>query len=155
MEDHMNYWLLVADAAQARVYSSRPHLKSLRLERQISNPRGRARPQEIMADQPGRYAKGGKNGIGSAMEPRTNPHEVEEKRFALELAELFQTGLDQKAYDGLALVAPPEFLGLLKNSLSPRVQQRVVSCVGKDLTKVGIRDLPRRLNGIALPGIQA
>jgi protein required for attachment to host cells len=151
----MRYWLLVADAAQAQLYSSKPHLKELRLERQIDNPRGRARPQEIMADQPGRYAERGKSSVKSAMEPRTGAHEVEEKRFAQELAELLRTGLNAKAYDGLALVAPPDFLGVLKGTVPPQVQQRVVISVAKDLTKVGVRDLPSHLNEMSLPSIQA
>src|SRR5262245_6260097 len=129
----MKYWLLVADATQARVYSSRPHLKELRLEREINNPRGRARSQELVSDSPGRYAERGRSSVRSAMEPRTNAHEVEEQRFVHQIAELFRVGLNDKAYDGLALVAPPDFLGLLRSTLPSQVQQRVVSEVPKDL----------------------
>jgi protein required for attachment to host cells len=149
----MKYWLLVADATHARVYSSRPHLKELRLEREINNPRGRARPQELVSDTAGRYAERGRGTVKSAMEPRSGAHEVEEQRFVQELAELFRVGLNDKAYDGLALVAPPDFLGLLRNTLPSQVQQRVVSEVPKDLTKVGVRELPDHLDGMSMPSL--
>jgi protein required for attachment to host cells len=151
----MKYWLLVADATQARIYSSRPHLKELRLEHEISNPRGRARAQELNSDVPGRYAERGRSTVKSAMEPRSNAHEVEEKRFAQELAEIFRVGLNAKSYDGLALVAPPDFLGVLRNTLPAQVQQRVTSEVAKDLTKVGMRELPQHLDGMPMPSLPA
>jgi protein required for attachment to host cells len=153
LEDLMKYWLLVADAAQAQVYSSKPHLKDLRLERRIDNPRGRARPQELVSDRQGRYSERGRSTVRSAMEPKSDPHEVEEERFAHELAELLRAGLNARAYDGLALIAPPDFLGVLKNVVPAQVQQRVVSSVAKDLTKVGVRDLPSHLDGISMPSI--
>ena len=76
----MKYWLLVADAAQARVFTSQPHLKSLQLLREIKNPKGRARPQQIVADEPGRFAKSGQRSIRSAMEPRMDTNSTPSKK---------------------------------------------------------------------------
>jgi protein required for attachment to host cells len=121
------------------------------VERELLNPAGRAHVHDLVTDHPGRYAKGGKRGIKSAMDPVTPPREVEEKRFAHELAELLNVALARGEYERLVLIAPPKFLGILRRSLAPVVRKHLVRAEAKDLTKIKLRDLPEYLESIFQP----
>jgi protein required for attachment to host cells len=142
----MHYWILIADAAHAFIFSTTGHHDSFHLEREILNPAGRARAQEILTDDLGRYSKGGKHGIRSAMEPGTPVHQVEEQRFAHQLAELLHTALHRGDYNALAIFAPAQFLGLLRQELHPDVHKRLYSSMAKDFTTLNPRDIPRHLS---------
>jgi protein required for attachment to host cells len=141
----MHYWILVADAARARLYSTDSEHGPFRLERKIENPPGRARPQELLSDQPGRYAKGGKRGILSAMEFATPWHQVEEQRFANHLAELLRKALARREYDALAIIAAAQLLGRLRAAIGPQVQKHLVKSIAKDLTTFTDHELPERI----------
>jgi protein required for attachment to host cells len=43
------------------------------------------------------------------------------------------------------LVAPPHFLGMLKNELTPELQKHLLSTVDKDLTNLEVHDVTERL----------
>jgi protein required for attachment to host cells len=146
----MRYWILIADPAGAKLFSKEGPSAALKFERDIENPRGRARPQELLADDPGRYAKGGKHGVLSAMEPRTPVHKAEEIRFAHHLAELLEVGRAKKQYEVVAMFAPPEFLGILRKEISPAVSKALLISVAKDLCHIDPHDLPKHVES-ALP----
>jgi len=66
------------------------------------------------------------------MEPPTPRKKVEMEKFARQLAKALDDALVRKAYDRLVLVAPPEFLGILRATLPERVEARVAASVEKD-----------------------
>jgi protein required for attachment to host cells len=138
-------WILLADAAHARIFSTPGNLERLKLEWDKPNPAGRARAQELVTDLPGRYAKGGKMGMRSAMEPDTPPHRVEEQKFAREVADYLKAGLNRKAYDWLAIFAPAQFLGILREDLDKGVAKKVTISGAKDYSAIQEHDLPRHL----------
>jgi protein required for attachment to host cells len=79
------------------------------------------------------------------MEPRTNPREVEQERFAREIAGALDKADQRQRFDRLILVAPPAFMGLLRSVLSTGLANKVSGALTKDLTKVAIHDLPDHL----------
>jgi protein required for attachment to host cells len=83
------------------------------------------------------------------MEPSTDPTEVEAIGFAKRLAETLDAARTRGRFEYLGIVAPPEFLGHLRKSLSDELAKHVVLDVDKDLTRFdppGIRKrLPERL----------
>lgn len=69
-----------------------------------------------------------------AAAPDTAPKWVEAQKFARQLAGRLEAGLNARAYDSLAVVAPPQFLGLLRQVLSENVKSHSVLWLDKDLT---------------------
>lgn len=131
-------WILVCDASRARVFALEKSAPwPWTLVEDVSNPSGRARVRDLVADKPGR------TGVG--MGPRSDPTEVEEERFASRLGDLLESGFDEHRYGGLVLVAPPRFLGLLRAALSAPVARCVTATLDKDLTRCEPRELRDRL----------
>lgn len=117
----------------------------------MDNPLGRAKPQDIVTDDPGRRSNGMKSGHRSTWAPANAPDVVEEKRFAHRLGELLQTALARRQYGSLAILAPPQFLGFLREAVGPQVRKHLARSIAKDLTAVKERDLPARLREVFLP----
>lgn len=126
------HWILTADAGLARVFELRGPGTQLTLVRDVENPGGRLRDQELVSDEAGRINKSGRR-ILSAMDPRTSPHEEQANRFARQLSHLLASAADAGDYERLTLIAPPHFLGLLRKSLTPAVQQRLFKELPSDL----------------------
>jgi protein required for attachment to host cells len=147
----MVWWILIADAARARIFSTSGWRKPLHLEQAMDNPWGRAKPQDIVTDDPGRHSSGMKSGQRSTWAPANAPDVVEEQRFAHRLGELLQTALARRQYESLAILAPPQFLGFLREAVGPRVRKHLARSIAKDLTVVNERDLPARLAPVFLP----
>ena len=140
-------WILVADASRARLFSTEGMGKPWHLLEDRVHPAGRLSGQEIMADRPGRVALGS-SGARSAMEPHTDPRDVEEARFADELGDVVKAGLGQNAFRELVLVAPPHFLGLLREAIGEQARRHVKASVGKDFCAVPDHELPGRVEAL-------
>lgn len=140
----MKTWILIADASRARIFEVEDG-QHLQLVRELLYPKGRAMAQELVSDEPGRLAKGGGGQVFSAMDPRTSPHEVEAKHFAAQLAHALHDGRVHNKYESLALVAPPHFLGLLRDGLDPEVGKMVVAAVNSDYTHAPEHELHHHL----------
>jgi protein required for attachment to host cells len=147
----MLWWILIADAARARLFSTRGFRRPLYLVREIEHPQGRAKPQDLVSDDPGKYSRTGRGGMPSTWAPSTPPHVVEEQRFAHELAEILQTGLARRAYDSAAIIAPPKLLGFLRLSIGPQVHQHLARTMAKDLTVVRDRELSEQIATLFRP----
>jgi protein required for attachment to host cells len=83
--------------------------------------------------------------------PANPPDVVEERRFAHRLGELLQTALERRQDESLAILAPPQFLGFLREAVGPQVRKQLARSIVKDLTVVNERDLPTRLGEVFLP----
>jgi protein required for attachment to host cells len=149
----MSYWILIADASGARIFSTDGPEAPLRRVREISNPSGRARNQDLVSDQPGRAFEGGGTATRSAMEPRTTPHNNAADTFAAELAKLLDAEAGKKSFSSLAIVAPPHLLGTLRARLSRQVRQLLRATLDRDLAHVAERDLHPHLNALFVPGV--
>jgi protein required for attachment to host cells len=130
----MNTWMVVADAAGARVFDV-DH-GEIRLVRDEPNAKGRARAQDLVEDRPGRLLKGRGRNVMSAMEPRTSPHEVEEEHFAQRIGRMLDEAFERRDFRWLIFVAPPHFLGLLRGTLTHRLYQSTIASIDRDFTKL-------------------
>lgn len=113
--------------------------------KEIEHPQGRAKGRDLLTDAPGR-TKQSASPTRPAMDPTTEPHEVESERFARSIAGLLETGLAENAYQRLLLIAPPHFLGLLRGALSPNVAKHVERTLDKDYTALVARELAERVD---------
>ena len=140
----MGTLILVADAARARIFTSDRQLTELALVESIDHAEGRLRSSELVTDGPGRSA-GGPGSVGSAMDAHTDPAEVEEEHFARSLAGRLTHAVNVDDVRHIVLVAPPRFLGKLRQMIPNNVRQRVTVEVTRDLTKVTAMDLPAHI----------
>ena len=149
----MSLGILVADASGARIFAMRGRSEPLDLVRELQNPQGRSRTQELTSDQPGRVSKAGAPGTRSAMAPHTTAHDEAAEEFAREVAEVLRHQLDRGSYTSLALVAPPRFLGLLRPLLGKEVEQRLRASLARDLVHVAANELRPHIESLFAPGV--
>jgi len=136
-------WIVLADAATARIYEPRADRRGWRLVAERTHPESRAKESELRTDKPGRVKQSA--GYRVAMEPSTPRKEVEAEKFAREIAKTLDEALLAKAYDRVVLVAAPAFLGLLREILPDRVQRHVADVVEKDYLHLDSREVHERL----------
>ncbi len=125
--------IAVADGRQARFYLHDRPGKPIRAASYpamaIENPPTR----EQGTDRPGRAF----NFVGSARSAMEAPdwHQQAEDRFAREVAERIEAILTTEPDWRLVLVAAPETLGTLRQSLSGQTRERIVGELPKDFAK--------------------
>jgi protein required for attachment to host cells len=138
-------WVVVADGARARIFQGDPRVGHLELVMPELTGRAREKGSELLADRPGRSLDSSQVGNRHAMEPSTDPKEVEKERFARELASTLEKAADEGRFARLMLVAPPKMLGELREVLAEKVKEKIVKEVDKDLTWVAVHELPAHL----------
>jgi len=143
-----NTWILISNASRARLFAQPRKGKAWTMVQEFQHPESRLRGHEIMADRPGRTQQSSATGTRAGMEPTTPPKDVEAEHFAQQLADVLEEGHGRNAYTELVLVAPPQFLGLLRKSISAQVAKRVSASLDKDLTDVKEGELPERVADI-------
>lgn len=126
----MDIRIIVANRTQARFFaydSKKPN--EIDYLGKIENPRGRLRNRDINADRPGRYK--GLDTHRSTWTKKQEPVERVAEDFARQLAEAVE--LEKENFEGLVIVAPPDFLGQLRNFISRDLSHRIVKEIVKDL----------------------
>jgi len=139
----MRTWILLADAASARLYLSGERPGDWTLLREIEHPESRMRASELLSDKPGRVKQS--TGSRAALEPHTPRKKVEAERFARQLAQVLDEGVVSGACERLVLVTPPAFLGVLRDKVPPRVAARVSDVIEKDYLHLDQPTLKKRL----------
>jgi protein required for attachment to host cells len=99
--------------------------------------------REQGTDKPGRsYASIG--GRRSAME-QADWHQLEEQRFAKDIADMLQVLVRERQIEALVIAAPPKVLAELRKSIHHEVEKRVIAEVDKDLTNQPVYEIERVL----------
>lgn len=150
-----NAWILVSDAGRAVLLRTKENNKpGFNVVGHFEHPDSRAHAREIAtaangskSDSPPPAAHEGSHGAAGrpGAESDTSPKEVEALRFARELADVLERGLAAHEYEELMLVAPPHFLGILKNTVNAQVSKHIHSTVDKDYTSLELPELEERL----------
>lgn len=159
MQQNSVTWVLISDAARARIFEAEERGQKFSLVKSFDHPESRAPNRELVTDRPGRTQQSGgpsghsvgsnpSKGNRSAMEPQNDPKTEEHHLFARELAEELEKGLHRNAYSHLILAAGPQFLGMLRESLHDQVKKHVTASVDKDYTHMDQRELQERLSGM-------
>jgi protein required for attachment to host cells len=140
-------WVLVADAARARVFQVEQPQQTLSaaLERELIGSHLPSR--EIGSDRPGRtFDRGGEG--RHAMEPSTDPARHAQEEFAREVVRLLDEKRESRSFERLIVVAPPQFLGDLRAAMPQQLQAAVAAEVGKDLSKLPLHELQDHLREV-------
>lgn len=142
-------WILIADGAHARVLEAvgkgapLAEVPAMRRVVELSPS------HDLGDDRPGRTHES----VGAtrhAMEPTSDPHREQKRRFAQDLAETLGRELAAGRYDRLVVVAPPVTLGDLRAALPAQVGKVVAGEVAKDLTKIPDHDIARHLGDVVI-----
>jgi protein required for attachment to host cells len=134
-------WVMVANASQARFFSSTGPKRGLQLIKELAHPESREKTSNLVSDR-----SGSRSGTGhGAFIQATDPKHHEAELFAQELTRELEYGLETKAYDRLILVASAPFVGLVNNHLPGQVRSRLSESIGKDYTRLPERDLTEQL----------
>jgi protein required for attachment to host cells len=101
------------------------------------------------SEPPGRISKAKHSGQRSAVEP-VDWHDIEEHRFARQVAARMEQVVRQKKASALVVVAPPKTLADLRAAFHSNVQALVIAEINKDLTKHPVGEIERHLTGTPL-----
>jgi protein required for attachment to host cells len=148
-------WILVADAARARVFRLEgPGMRlAPALERELISLN--IPSHEIASDRPGRAF----DSLGEgrhAMAPSTDPKRYEKQRFAHGVAELLDKQRRQNSFQRLVVVAPPQMLGDLRNAMSAELKKLIETEITKDLSKLSADQIEQHLQELTEPrGLRA
>ena len=137
-------WVVVANSSAARILAAPTPEGALEELECYAHPASRMRDQDIASDRPGR-AFDSVGGRRHAMENEVGPKDQEAVRFAEQLAARLNDARAAGEFDQVILVAGPRFLGLLRERLGPQVENVVASTVDKDLAKLSVPEVRRRL----------
>ena len=146
-------WIIAADESRARVLQVAGRENHLAEIEDLINPAGRAFDRELTTDAAPRFSghggvgKPGGRSTGGPASDRDEPsaHEHEAELFAKRVGEYLDKARNARRYDKLYLVAPPKFLGLLREKLNKEVEKLVVEELDKDLAWFDSREIERYL----------
>jgi protein required for attachment to host cells len=140
-------WLLIADGRRAKVMEADEQGVRFRnvedMARSIDLPKSR----DILADKPGRTF----DSVGAgrhAKENPTDPHRHLKREFARTVVDKLRQAMLARRFDRLILVAPPAFLGDLRQVLPEDLKDKVADEVASDLTNTPEQDLHPHLRDI-------
>ena len=144
-------WILVADSSRARVLVLDRATGPLREIEGFVHPEGRLHEHDLTSDLPGRSAtrKGaaahegdaGRHQVGTDESPKAHAIDT----FAKQLADHLDRGRKAGTFARLVLIAPPEFLGLLRKHLSTETTRAVVKQVDKNLAQHDLEEIRLQL----------
>lgn len=139
-------WIVVSDSSAARIFSIvDPTDPPVELEA-IAHPEGRMPARELTSDLPGRAF----DSVGQgrhAVESEVGPREQAAIDFAIFLAKRLERARVHHEAEHLVLVSPPDFLGLMRKSLTADTRRMVVLELDRNFVKLAPRELRERLAG--------
>lgn len=130
----MKTWVIVASAARARVFNVSGRHQPWDEVLDLVNSDDRLLQQEFSSDRPGRVVDSAR-GQRHTMDPSVDPKERAATRFAREVVGELRSGLNDKRFEQLIVVAPPHFLGLLREQMDDVLANAVRDEIAKDLTR--------------------
>jgi len=127
-------WVLVAESSRAKLYSAENRKAPLVEIGAFVHPEARLHEGDLVSDQSG--SDGGSVGQGRhVLVNKTNARDTEKTEFAKNLAHRLEAARKEKAFNRVVLIAPPSFLGLLRDNLSDEVMELVTEQIDKNLVQ--------------------
>jgi protein required for attachment to host cells len=140
-----NVWVLVCDAARGRLFAVGEGDASWQQIEAFTHDASRSKASELVSDHSGRSSSEGGSVHHNALAPASSPKEVEQGHFAHALASAMNQAAQAKRFKKWVLVAPPQFLGMLKKDLTADAASSLLATVDKDLSRLELRDIAEQL----------
>lgn len=139
-----NAWILVGDGRKALFLRNQGDAIFPDLTTVAVFDQGRVPPTSALgADRPGRTLPH-RDGRRSGMD-ETDWHDLEEHRFATDVAHALDARFAAHEVEALVVVAPARTLADLRQSFSPALRAKILAEVDKDLTKHPVHEIERLL----------
>lgn len=123
-------WVLVANSSNAKIFSVNGIGKEIKKIHDVEHPDSRKKGREILTDRPGRaYDRVGEGRHAVGKNPLTHEHQI----FAHEIYELVKRGYDSGSFEEIAVIAPPNFLGELRQTMIGPVKNLITQEIDKDI----------------------
>ncbi|MDP1797636.1 MAG: host attachment protein [Planctomycetaceae bacterium] len=137
-------WILLADRSRANILHALPDgLQPFPTIVSLIHGEGRLHPQDRDSDAAGRIQL--QSGARSATEPHEDRRHVEARVFAKQIVEYLEQASRDRRFDRLFVVAPPEFLGVLRETWPHLLHRKIVREVNANLTQLPQAELQTRL----------
>lgn len=133
-------WLVVADRSRGRIFSLPSARGALSELEDLVHPESRAHERDLRTDRPGRRF-GGYGALGKS----NTAHDQEALEFARELATRLDAGRTGGEFERLILVAPPDFLGLLRKALNAQTAKLVDREITKNFAQLKADEIRQHL----------
>jgi len=140
-------WVLIADGGRARLLSTARVAGDDNFVQLAAYDNSEALEAPASTDRPGRSFESA-NATRHAVAEYSELNKQPKLEFADYLADIVNQGAVNEDYSRLMIVAPPTLLGRLRESLSDQAKERLIGSLDKDLTHVGLADLPKHLEGV-------
>lgn len=134
-------WIVTGNAGRTRIFAQAQGAASLEKIDERVNEAARARTADTETDGLGRRGsstglpRSGTPSTASGYEPHQTPAEHQTERFARDVAAFLLQSHQQGRFRELALVASPEFLGVLRKALDPTLTRVVGVTIDKDYSQ--------------------
>ena len=137
-------WVLVAESSRARIFSTTKTNGPLTEVEILEHPQSRQHEQTLTTDLPGRDYDAA--GLGRhAMVNSSEPKQQEAIVFARQIASVLDKNRKNNQYDQLVLMAPPGFLGILRDQLNDNIIKMIVHEQNNNLVQHTAEDIREHL----------
>jgi protein required for attachment to host cells len=137
-------WVVTADSSKADFFEVDRIGGDFRPVRSLAHTEATLKGQDLTTDRPGRSfdsAGQGRHAMSSQVDPRAHEADV----FAREVSETLELGRTRGNFGRLIVLAPPDFLGRLRKTISPAANKLVVETVPKSVVGLGAEEIRKRL----------
>jgi protein required for attachment to host cells len=138
-----NAYVFVGDGRKALVLRNEGDGQSVNLKTERVFTDDNPPTHEQGTDRPGRSHSS--VGAGRSSVSQTDWHDLEEHKFADEVAAKLEKMVRERGVEHLIVVAPPRTLAELRKSFHADVKKRIVAEIDKDLTKEPIDQIEKHL----------
>lgn len=160
-------WVIAADSNRARIFELSAGGDKLSEIEDMYNPEGRQSMGEQVSDAEGSFAQGGpvrgggstgpgvagaaiggSRGQGSTGEPQETWREHDINMFSKQLVRYLDKARNEHRFDKLRVIAPPRFLGLIRQNMNKEVQKMVEEEIPKEITGLDTRNVEQYLQSL-------
>ena len=127
------YWVVVADESRATVYTRETKRAPLNELFSLQNEVARKKTAELISDRGGRSFDSHGQGRHTMVKEKADLRKNAAAAFAKQIAERAAKALHSGACRGVALVAAPRFLGLLRDAISTAAHTEPYATVDKEV----------------------
>ena len=140
-------WILVADSSRAKIFETFGPADLAREIEEFEHPEGRAHNRDLRSDAQGRYYGKGERQQGHVAPPQVSPTDHEAELFAKQLSDHLDKARTAHRYERLCIIAPPKFLGMVRNHLDHEVEKLIAATSAKDIAWLDARSIAEFISG--------
>lgn len=138
MEMKKEAWIVVADDAYARIFKlDKRHLQEIKT---LVHPESRLHERDLISDKPGRSFES-HTSTRRAVSPPVSQKKHEAEIFAKFVADFLENAVSDGHIDRIYLAASPNFLGLLRQSMSKLISRLIVCEINKNITHLNSNEI--------------